>query len=98
MLVVHHKTAILPESLLGLVGSATQHAPEAAALHDELTPREHDVLTLLCEGASNKEIADHLYTSESTVKTHVSKIMTKLGVTSRTKVVVHAYRFGFAGD
>ncbi len=38
VLVVHHKTAILPESLLGLVGSATRHAPEAAALHDELTP------------------------------------------------------------
>ena len=38
VLVVHHKTAILPESLLGLIGSATRHAPEAAALNDELTP------------------------------------------------------------
>ena len=96
-LAVHHGAAILPENLLGPV-SATRHASETAALQDKLTPRESEVLTLLCEGASNKEIATRLYTSESTVKTHVARIMTKLGATSRTKAVVRAYKLGLADD
>jgi DNA-binding response regulator vraR len=93
---VHHGAAVLSENLLGMISSNARHAPEEAQLYDELTSRERDVLKQLCEGASNKEIASCLYMSESTVKTHISRIMTKLGATSRTKAVVRAYQLGLA--
>ena len=59
-----------------------------------LSPRELHVLQLLCAAYSNTEIAHELHVSESTVKTHVSAIMTKLNVTSRLKAVVRAYELG----
>lgn len=59
-----------------------------------LSPRELRVLQLLCAACSNTEIAQTLHVSESTVKTHVSGIMTKLDVSSRLKAVVRAYELG----
>ena len=59
-----------------------------------LSPREIRVLQLLCAAYSNTEIAHELHVSESTVKTHVSAIMTKLNVSSRLKAVVRAYELG----
>jgi DNA-binding NarL/FixJ family response regulator len=68
--------------------------PRAAHRLAQLTEREHEVLVLLASGASNAEIATHLHLSEATVKTHVSRVLTKLGVRDRTQAVVFAYQNG----
>jgi DNA-binding NarL/FixJ family response regulator len=62
---------------------------------DELSPRELDVLRLVARGDSNAEIAQGLYLSQATVKTHVAAILAKLGLRDRTQVVVFAYESGF---
>jgi NarL family two-component system response regulator LiaR len=66
-------------------------APESP---ESLTERETDVLRLLATGKANKEIAMALHVSETTVKTHVSNILMKLGVSSRTQAALHAVRIG----
>jgi DNA-binding NarL/FixJ family response regulator len=70
-------------------------APLGEALaHEEVTPRELEVLQLLAEGLANKAIARRLDISEHTVKFHVNAIMSKLGAQSRTAAVVQATRLG----
>ncbi len=80
-------------------------APEAAARlmrevrapdksPETLTGRETEVLELLARGKANKQIANSLYVSEKTVKAHVSSILMKLGVKSRTQAALHAVRTG----
>jgi len=66
-------------------------APESP---QSLTERETEVLRLLAEGKANKEIALALHISETTVKTHVSNILMKLGVPSRTQAALYAVRIG----
>jgi DNA-binding NarL/FixJ family response regulator len=59
-----------------------------------LTQREHDILALLAEGRSNREIAGALYLSEKTVKAHLAAIFRKLGVTNRTQAAMMAVQMG----
>jgi DNA-binding NarL/FixJ family response regulator len=61
---------------------------------EALTERESEVMRLLARGLANKEIGRDLRISEDTVKTHVSRILAKLGVQSRTQAVLHAMRMG----
>jgi DNA-binding NarL/FixJ family response regulator len=70
-------------------------APESP---EKLTEREVDVLRLLARGNANKQIARELSVSETTVKSHVSNILAKLGMSSRTQAALHAVRIGLVSE
>ncbi len=74
--------------------SKTPAAPQPQAGLEDLTEREEEVLRQLARGLSNTEIADALFVSETTVKTHVSHILTKLELRDRVQAVVAAYESG----
>jgi RNA polymerase sigma factor (sigma-70 family) len=75
---------------------AQQPTPELAdqAKLDELTPREREVLELVARGLSNREIAEALTVEESTIRTHVKRILMKLGLRDRVQAVIFAYETG----
>jgi two-component system, NarL family, response regulator LiaR len=94
----------LHRAIRGAAENRVQLAPEAAARlirevrapesPEELTERETEILKLLARGKANKQIATSLFVSEKTVKAHVSSILMKLGVQSRTQAALYAVRTG----
>ncbi|MGW6131430.1 response regulator [Cellulomonas sp. NPDC055163] len=89
---------LAPEVTRRLVGRyAGRIRPPETPADSALTPRELEVLRLLADGLSNSEIAATLVISPETVKTYVSRILTKLDLRDRVQAVVYAYRRGLAG-
>jgi NarL family two-component system response regulator LiaR len=97
----------LHRAIRGAAEGRVQLAPEAAARlmrevrapenPEALTERETEVLKLLARGKSNRQIASELFVDEKTVKAHVSSILRKLGVQSRTQAALYAVRTGLVG-
>ena len=77
-------------------GHDAPRPPEAPPGEGELTPREAEVLRLIADGRSNREIARALFVSEATVKTHVNRIFAKTGSRDRVQAIRYAYTHGYA--
>lgn len=101
---IHHVHAgdavVAPSTTRRLLDHFTRSRPIPPESDDptvrlgELTPREHEVLRLIARGLSNAEIAAELVLAEGTVKVHVGRILTKLGLRDRVQAVVFAYETG----
>ena len=98
---VEHGEAAITPLLARRILDEFSHSRPPCAPEDgssELTPREVEVLRELSRGATNRAIADRLVISERTVKTHVSNILMKLGLSSRTQAALHAVRIGLVSQ
>jgi DNA-binding NarL/FixJ family response regulator len=91
--VVRGDTLLAPSVTRRLIETYTRRPPSAGQLPaaGTLTPREREVWQLMARGLTNTEIAAELFVGEATVKTHVSRVMTKLGARDRIQAVVLAY-------
>jgi len=101
---VHHGESVIPSGLMSKVfqqfgrrGEGRAHAGHGGSGGaSPLTERELEILQLIVDGLTNKEIAHRLYISEKTVKNHVTNILRKLGLSDRTQAAVYAIRTGLA--
>lgn len=92
------KSELLQKALESIASHHTQGAGEIPAGADTLTAREIDVLKLIVEGLTNKQIALELHLSEDTVKKHVQNLIAKLKASDRTQAAVKAVRSGIVKD
>lgn len=83
-------------TIAGLLSVTNKAEDRDAARIATLTKREREIILLIGEGLRNKQIADRLFLSETTVRHHLTSIFSKLGVSSRLDLVVYAYRHGLA--
>jgi DNA-binding NarL/FixJ family response regulator len=95
---VHGGDAVIaPSTTRRLLDHVAADLPNAVT-HDDrisaLTDRERDVMVAIAQGATNSEIAASLYLAEATVKTHVGRILSKLGLRDRVQIVIHACETG----
>jgi NarL family two-component system response regulator LiaR len=96
---VHRGEARLhPDIARRLMQQIAQGPPESEAAAGDLTRRELEVVKLIARGCSNSQIARELVISEGTVKTHVSNILSKLGLGDRTQLAIYAIKTGLAGE
>jgi NarL family two-component system response regulator LiaR len=93
---VHRGESSLHPSIARKLLRELSKSPEQAADTDALTDREIEVIRLVAQGHSNREISDQLTISEATVRTHVSNILSKLNLCSRTQAALYALREGLA--
>ena len=97
-IVASGEALLAPAVTRAVVEEFARRAPPAArtppAAVAELTPREREVLDLLVRGLSNPEICERLVISDATAKTHVARILQKLGVRDRVHAVIYAYESG----
>jgi DNA-binding NarL/FixJ family response regulator len=89
---------LLREALSAVPEPPAPGTPQQQAAVYNVTPREHDVLKLVAEGLTNKEIGVHLAISEDTVKKHVQNLIWKLHAADRTQAAIVAYRTGMLED
>ena len=82
-------SALDPEVVSQLVGRARRDDPLG-----ELTPREREVLELIARGLSNREIAAHLVVEDSTIRSHIRRVLAKLELRDRVEIVIFAYENG----
>jgi two-component system, NarL family, response regulator LiaR len=93
---VHRGEPSLDPSIARKLLQELSHPPKIAPTTDPLTERELDVLRLVAQGKSNREIAEQLVITEMTVRTHVSNILSKLHLASRTQAALYALKEGLA--
>lgn len=86
----------LPPEITRRLLTRLSGTPDHTELVDPLTDREEEVLALVAEGMSNRDIAENLHVSETTVRTHVSHILGKVGVKNRVQAALFALRTGIA--
>jgi DNA-binding NarL/FixJ family response regulator len=86
-----------PSIVTGLVSGLQESArPPEVEKMSALTAREREIVDFVCEGLKNKEIADRLSLSESTVRNHITSILNKLDLSDRFELALYSYRHGFA--
>lgn len=90
--------SVIPLGLINAVMREGARDPRPSDLLGSLTTREREVLGLVAEGRTNKEIARHLAVSPATIKAHVERIIAKLGVADRTQAAVLVTRAGLGAD
>lgn len=93
---VHNGNSVFPARIASILVKEICQTEKREENRNPLTERETEILKLVAEGLSNQEIADRLYLSVWTVRTHVTEILGKLGVENRTQAALYALREGLA--
>ena len=94
----HGESRLHPNVMRKLMNQVATQQTQTPILTDELTAREIEVLSLVAQGLSNREMAEKLVISEKTVKSHVSSLLNKLNLQDRTKLAIFAIRNGLVAE